>query len=127
MDRLEIDKVREAIDPPILIGEFHFGVPGRGMPPGLKQTANQEERGVAYRYYVENALADGNIVGTHWFEWVDEPSTGRFDGENYNIGLVDVTDRPYGELIEAGQATHRRLLAVHSGKEAAVARQAKVQ
>jgi len=127
VDRREIDKVREAIDRPILIGEFHFGVPGRGMPPGLKQTANQEERGVAYRYYVENALADGNIVGTHWFEWVDEPSTGRFDGENYNIGLVDVTDRPYGELIEAAQATHRRLLAVHSGKEAAVARQAKVQ
>jgi hypothetical protein len=127
VNQKEIDKVREAIDRPILIGEFHFGVPGRGMPPGLKQTASQEERGVAYRYYVENALADRNIVGAHWFEWVDEPSTGRFDGENYNIGLVDVTDRPYGELVEAAQATHRRLLGVHSGKEAAVTRQAKVQ
>ena len=119
--------VREAIDRPILIGEFHFGVPGRGMPPGLKQTADQEERGVAYRYYVENALADRNIVGAHWFEWVDEPSTGRFDGENYNIGLVDVTDRPYSELVEAALATHRRLLDVHSGKEAPVTRQAEVQ
>jgi hypothetical protein len=127
VNQREIDKVREAIDRPILIGEFHFGVPGRGMPPGLKQTANQDERGVAYRYYVENALADRNIVGAHWFEWVDEPSTGRFDGENYNIGLVDVTDRPYSELVEAALATHRRLLDVHSGKEAAVTRQAKVQ
>lgn len=127
VNRREIDKVREAIDRPILIGEFHFGVPGRGMPPGLKQTADQEERGVAYRYYVENALADRNIVGAHWFEWVDEPSTGRFDGENYNIGLVDVTDRPYSELVEAALATHRRLLDVHSGKEAAVTRQAEVQ
>jgi hypothetical protein len=127
LNQHEIDKVREAIDRPILIGEFHFGVPGRGMPPGLKQTANQEERGVAYRYYVENALADPNIVGAHWFEWVDEPSTGRFDGENYNIGLVDVTDRPYRELVDAAQATHLRLMGVHSGKEAPFTQQAKVQ
>lgn len=127
VNQAEIDKVREAIDRPILIGEFHFGVPGRGMPPGLKQTANQEERGAAYRYYVEAALADRNIVGAHWFEWVDEPSTGRFDGENYNIGLLDVTDRAYRELVGAAQATHRRLMAVHSGKETPITRQATVQ
>jgi hypothetical protein len=127
VNRTEIDKVRTLIDRPILIGEFHFGTPGRGMTPGLKQTSSQEERGVAYRYYVENAMADPSIVGTHWFEWVDEPSTGRFDGENYNIGLVDVTDRPYRELIDRALATHTRLAAVHSGKEAAVTRQPKVQ
>jgi hypothetical protein len=123
----EIAKVRAAIDRPILIGEFHFGVPGRGMPPGLKQTANQEERGVAYRFYVENAMADPSVVGAHWFEWIDEPSTGRNDGENYNIGMVDVTDRPYRELVDAARTTHSRLMAVHSGKEPAVTRQARVQ
>jgi hypothetical protein len=82
---------------------------------------------VAYRYYVENAMADPNIVGAHWFEWIDEPSTGRFDGENYNIGLVDVTDRPYRELVDAARETHRRLADVHAGREKAVERQAKVQ
>jgi len=123
----EIEKIRAAIDRPVLIGEFHFGTPGRGMTPGLKQTANQEERGVAYRYYVENAAANPSIVGTHWFEWLDEPNTGRFDGENYNIGLVDVADRPYNELVAAAQATHRRLLEVHSGQTPPVARQAKTQ
>ena len=111
VNQREIAKVRDLIDKPILIGEFHFGTPGRGMTPGLKQTASQEERGVAYRYYVENAAADPSIVGAHWFEWVDEPSTGRFDGENYNIGMVDVTDRPYRELVEAARTTHRRLRA----------------
>ena len=50
------------------------------MTPGLKQTASQEERGVAYRFYVENALADPSLVGAHWFEWIDEPSTGVFYG-----------------------------------------------
>jgi hypothetical protein len=126
VNQREVDKVKDAIDRPILIGEFHFGTPGRGMTPGLKQTSSQEERGVAYRFYVEHAAADSAIVGTHWFEWIDEPSTGRFDGENYNIGLVDVTDRPYRELIDAAKATHRRLLQVHQGKETPVARQAKV-
>ncbi len=123
---LEIEKVRTLIDKPILIGEFHFGTPGRGMTPGLKQTANQEERGAAYRYYVENAAADPSIVGAHWFEWVDEPSTGRFDGENYNIGMVDVTDRPYRELVDAAR-NNLRLLSVHSGKDAPVTRQARIQ
>jgi hypothetical protein len=41
---------------------------------------------------------------------------GRMDGENYNIGFVDVTDRPYAELIEAAKITHKRLMEVHSGK-----------
>jgi len=127
VNQREIDKVRDLIDRPMLIGEFHFGTPGRGMTPGLRQVANQEERGVAYRYYVENAMADPNIVGAHWFEWIDEPSTGRFDGENYAIGLIDVTDRPYIELIEAAKATHRRLADVHAGKTKAVDRQARVQ
>jgi hypothetical protein len=127
VNQSEVDKVRGLIDRPILIGEFHFGTPGRGMTPGLKQTASQEERGVAYRYYVENAMADPNLVGAHWFEWVDEPSTGRFDGENYNIGMLDVTDRPYRELVEAAKATHRRLMEVHAGTTAPLARQAKAQ
>jgi hypothetical protein len=123
----ELEKVKSLIDRPILVGEFHFGVPGRGMTPGLKQTANQEERGVAYRYYVERAAADSNIVGTHWFQWIDEPSTGRFDGENYNIGIIDTTDQPYAELVAAMKATHRRLAAVHAGKEAPVTRPAKIE
>ncbi len=127
VNQREIDKVRELIDRPIVIGEFHFGTPGRGMTPGLRQTASQEERGAAYRYYVENAAADASIVGTHWFQWIDEPSTGRSDGENYNIGLVDVTDRPYRELVDAAAVTHRRLLQVHAGKEPPTTRQAKVQ
>jgi hypothetical protein len=110
---------------PILIGEFHFGTPGRGLSAGLVQCANQEERGAAYRYYVEHAAAHPAVIGAHWFEWVDEPNTGRFDGENYNIGFVDVTDRPYEELVNAAKETHARLLDVHAGKIPPVSRKAK--
>ena len=41
--------------------------------------------------------------------------------------MLDVTDRPYRELVDAAAATHRRLLSVHLGKEPPVSRQAKVQ
>jgi len=124
-DRL--NKIAELTGLPIIIGEFHFGTPGRGLSPGLKQTTSQEERGVAYRYYVENAVAHPSLIGTHWFQWWDQPSTGRGDGENYNIGMVDVTDRPYKELIDAARETHKRLYEIHSGKLAPIDRRAKTQ
>jgi hypothetical protein len=83
-----------------------------------------EERAVAYRYYVEKAASHPALIGTHWFQWIDQPSTGRFDGENYNIGLVDVTDRPYPDMIKASKETFTRLLNIHSGKELPVSREA---
>jgi hypothetical protein len=127
VNRAAVDAAYRITNKPVLIGEFHFGTPGRGLAAGLLQTKNQEERGVAYRYYVENAAGHPAIIGVHWFEWADEPNTGRHDGENYNIGLVDVTDRPYQELVDAMKATHKRILGVHSGKESPVARKALVE
>jgi hypothetical protein len=109
---------------PLMIGEFHFGTPGRGLSAGLRQVANDHERGVAYRYYVENAAAMPALIGAHWFQWMDEPNTGRFDGENYNIGFVDVTDRPYKDFLEGVMETHKALYAVHFGESAPSSQQA---
>jgi hypothetical protein len=113
-----LDKFYRLTGRPILIGEFHIGAPDRGMAPGLVQVANQSARGVAYQYYLEHAAAHPAVIGAHWFEWMDEPSLGRNDGENYNIGMIDVTDRPYEPLVEAMKRTHARLLDVHLGKVA---------
>ncbi len=112
-----VRRIAELTGKPVLVGEFHFGTPGRGLAASLVQVRDQGERGAAYRFYVENAFAMPEMIGTHWFQWADQPCTGRFDGENYNIGLVDVTDRPYTELIEALKTAHRRLLRVHLGSE----------
>jgi hypothetical protein len=117
-----IDRVYAITKLPILIGEFHFGVPERGMAPGLVQTVSQAERGVAYSYYVEHAAEHPAIIGAHWYQWIDQPATGRRDGENYNIGWIDVTDRPYPELVAAARATHARLDDIHSGKIPATTR-----
>jgi hypothetical protein len=111
-----VKEISELTGKPILIGEFHFGTPGRGLAASLVQVRDQAERAKAYRYYVENALAMPELVGTHYFQWADQPSTGRSDGENYNIGLVDVTDRPYPDLVSALQETHARVLRLHRGE-----------
>jgi hypothetical protein len=122
-----LQRIYDATGLPMLIGEFHIGTPGRGMGPGLKQARNDSERGVAYRYYVENAAAFPAMIGTHWFQWLDEPVTGRMDGENYNIGLLDVTDVPYAGLLEGVLAAHHRIFDVHSGTQPPVTRKAEVQ
>ncbi len=114
----QVKRAYELSGRPILIGEFHIGVPADGLGAGLVQARDQIERGKAYRYFVEQAAALPGFVGAHWFTWQDEPVIGRQDGENYNIGFVDSTNRPYTELVEAAKATHRHLEAVHSGKEA---------
>ena len=64
----------------------------------------------------EQGYSHASLIGTHWFQWIDQPNTGRGDGENYNIGFVDITDRPYPDMVEAMKTTFGRLYDVHSGK-----------
>lgn len=94
----------EGIDKPVIIGEFHFGALDRGMfHTGLVPVENQEERARAYINYLHSALENPLIVGTHWFQFGDQATTGRSDGENYQIGFLDICDSPYFETIEASR------------------------
>ncbi len=111
-----MERAYKLLDRPILFGEFQFGVPENGLGGSLVQTASQTERGIAYQYYIEQAAAFPAFVGASWFTGVDEPVISTT--ENYNIGILDVTDRPYPEMVKALIAVHKRLLAVHSGKAA---------
>jgi hypothetical protein len=113
-----LDSIYSLTQKPILIGEFHIGAPSRGLASGLVQAMNQDERAIAYRYYVEQGAAHPAVIGTHWFQWLDQPVTGRNDGENYNIGFIDVTDQPYAEMAAAAKLTHNRLLEIHRGNTA---------
>lgn len=93
-------------DVPLIIGEFHFGALDRGMfHTGLVPVASQAERAQTYCEYVRGALRHPALVGCHWFQYQDEPTTGRvYDEENYQIGFVDIADTPYAETIEASRA-----------------------
>ncbi|MHC4655140.1 MAG: beta-galactosidase [Planctomycetota bacterium] len=99
---VENHRLPDGIDMPVIIGEFHFGALDRGMfHTGLRKTANQQDRADKYKSYVQGALRNPYIVGTHWFQYKDQATTGRGDGENYQIGFIDICDKPYPETIKA--------------------------
>jgi len=104
-------KFNGGADVPLIIGEFHFGALDRGMfHTGLVAVKDQNARAKAYEDYVLGARSNPSIVGCHWFQYQDEPTTGRvYDEENYQIGFVDVADTPYAELIEASRAVAAKL------------------
>lgn len=110
-------KLPEGIDLPILIGEFHFGALDRGLFHWtLIGVRNQRERGQAYYNYVESALKHPNFIGVHWHQFSEQPTTGRFDGEDFQNGFVDVCDTPYPETIEKIREIGYKMYQIRYGK-----------
>ena len=102
---------------PMIIGEFHFGTVERGMAQSLWQVNTEKDRGIGYRYYMEQGYSHPGLIGTSYFTWNDQDLMGRtIDGENYNCGIIDVTDRPYKEQVAAMMETAKRLYYVHAGE-----------
>ncbi|MGL6260096.1 agarase [Vibrio sp. WXL210] len=101
----------EDIDMPSIIGEFHNGSMDSGLlNPGLIMAESQADRGKKYQEYVNSAIDNPYFVGTHWFQYIDSPLTGRaWDGENYNVGFVSVADVPYGPLIDAAKELNSQI------------------
>lgn len=101
---------------PILIGEFHFGALDRGpIASALQPVMDQDARAEAYSQYVASALRNPAVIGTHWFQFYDQPHSGRFDGENLQAGLVDITDTPYRETVDACRAIAREMYDLRYG------------
>ena len=113
-----LPELEKAGDKPYIIGEFHFGALDRGLfHTGLIPTENHAERAKAFTEYVTVCLTHPNIVGCHWFQYSDSPTTGRvWDGENYQIGFTDDCDTPYSELIGASRAIGETLYQKRAGK-----------
>lgn len=101
-----LDHVVElGVDLPVMIGEFHFGALDAGLSAtGLEGVLTQADRGKAYRYYCERVAAHPYGVGCHYFQCYDQFLLGRFDGENYNIGLFDICSRPYEDMASQVKA-----------------------
>jgi len=107
----------EVIDKPCIIGEFHFGSADERMySPGLIVSNDQEARGTMYKNYIRELLANPYFVGAHWFQYMDQPCTGRaWDGENYNAGFVDIADVPYDKLVNAAKDIHSQVFSIRYG------------
>lgn len=125
-------KLPDNLERPIIIGEFHFPTWDRSFAAnaGGGQLA-EAQRADSYWYYLSGALENPLIVGTHWFQYLDQPLTGRPDGENFSIGFVDVTDTPYNELTkvtrELGESLYSRRLQTRPTADTKKTASAKVQ
>ena len=96
---------------PVIVAEYSFraadsGVPN-SWPPIFPIYKTQQERADAYAAYVMALHQAPWVVGDFWFEYVDEPAGGRFDGEDSNFGVVSSSDVPWETLV-------RRMTAVHA-------------
>jgi hypothetical protein len=113
----DMEKIYALLQQPIMIGEYHFGALDVGLPAsGIGHVRTQEDRGKAFRIYTEDAAVKSWCVGVHYFTLYDQSAIGRFDGECYNIGFLDVCNRPHRPLCDAARASHERLYPVAAGR-----------
>jgi hypothetical protein len=111
-----VEHIYKLAQRPVLVAEFAFRAEDSGLPntrgAGPK-VPDQAARARAYANYVKWLESLPEAVGYHWFEWVDEPRQGRFDGENSNYGLVNIHDQPYRQFVKAVTTANRVAVSVH--------------
>lgn len=98
----------DEIDKPAIIGEWHIGTHESGLyHPGVVHASDRDDRAKMYKDYLQSVLDNPYMVGAHWFQYIDSPTTGRaHDGENYNVGFVTTADVPYPKLVQAVKEIH---------------------
>ena len=109
---------------PLLIAEYSFRATTPTTPntvPSILATyPDQATRAAAYTNYIGTMVQTAPwLVGDHWFEYVDEPQGGRFDGENNDFGIVSTANVPYADMVQAMSLMHAATpdKAVNAGAE----------
>jgi hypothetical protein len=111
MSRFFLDTLHAVTRKPVVITEFYMTARenrsgNRNSSGGFPIVQTQAERADAFRAHVAGMADRPYVIGAHWFQFYDEPPLGRGDGEDYNMGLVDVHGQPY-ELLTAASAAVR--------------------
>lgn len=106
----------EAFGKPLLNLEYTFSTSDRGLSPVNAATseANIADRGEGFQSFVESEAADPLFVGSGWFAYYDQAVTGRKDGENFNIGLLNQQDQPYTDMVNIMKTVNAGLENVHA-------------
>ena len=103
---------------PVLISEFFFcareNSSGNRNNGHLLTVDTQAERTAGAACAAGNFARFPNVVGSHWFQMYDEPTGGRGDGEDYNMGLIDIYNKPYEELTGRLATVNAQLAEIHA-------------
>jgi hypothetical protein len=106
---------------PMILSEFFWGSSKESGLTGGRELPTQQQRGLAYRNYVEQSAALGFVVGIEWFTLVDQSVSGRwfqgFDGERANTGVLSVTDRPWRAMLDEMMKTNYDIYKVELGEQ----------
>ena len=100
-------------DKPIMITEIHFrawdsGLPNTKLSPFLHPVSlTQNMRANRFYRFMSRFIEKPYSIGYHWYSYMDQPWTGRADGENSNIGIVNILDEPYEPLVNKMTAINR--------------------
>ena len=103
--RSYLDTLHALTGKPIIASEFYMAANenrsgNKNSSSGFPTVATQRERAAEMGNTVRALARLPYVVGAEWFQYYDEPPHGRFDGEDYNFGLVDIHDQPYEEVTE---------------------------
>jgi len=103
---------------PVLVSEWFYAAQenrsGNRNNGHLMTVATQAERARGAAAAAANFAAVPEIIGLDWFQYYDYPSGGRADREDYDFGLVDINDLPYGRLVASFAAANRALPKIHA-------------
>jgi hypothetical protein len=103
--RFFLETLHELTGRPVFVSEFYLAArenrSGNENKPGFPVVDTQKERVAGFRRTLETLLGIPFVLGADWFQFYDEPTFGRADGENYNFGLVDIHNEPYENLVQA--------------------------
>jgi hypothetical protein len=107
--RFYLETLHALTERPILISEFYVAAHenrsgnknNHGVFPVVR---TQAERAAGFQKTLQGLLRIPYVIGADWFQYADEPTHGRHDGENFNFGLVDIRNRPYETLVAKSSA-----------------------
>lgn len=104
---------------PILVSEYYFAARqnrsgNKNSGEGFPTVETQADRALAFGASLSAFARAPYVVGAHWFQYYDEPPHGRpEDMEDFNMGLVDIEDRPYAELTSAAARLQAEVPSLH--------------
>ena len=107
--RFYLDTLHALSGRPIIVSEFYMVAEqnrsgDQNDSSDFPTVTTQAERAAGFRNTAEALARLPYVVGADWFQYYDEPTHGRRDGENYDFGLVDIHDQPYEPLTAVAQA-----------------------